>query len=121
VPMDHLLSLNEMCDLLRLHVHDVPGANIFARRSNGSLMTPSEQLDSFEAEYGGAMQRRPLAKDIKINLGTRGLDRNLAAAASCERAGNDSHDPRFFLKFGNLGPPDIRRRIPNTECQRVEI
>jgi hypothetical protein len=82
VPKDRLLTSKELGDLLRLHVLDVPGADIFARRSNESLMTSQEQLESFEAKYGGEVQRWPLNKDMKTYLGTRGLDRNLLAAAS---------------------------------------
>jgi len=67
VPSDRKLTQLEIAKLLELTPADVPGAAVFARKDDGSLRTPAEQLAAFK------MRTTPApAKLLKLYCNSRG-------------------------------------------------
>ena len=62
------LSSNEVFGVLSLRVSDLPGADVFARKSDGTLMTPAEQRAVMADPNFD-----PPASSLKQYLKTRGL------------------------------------------------
>ena len=68
---DRELTRDEIREILSVRVPDVDGADVFARGSEGELLTPAQQLDEFLS------RSKILAVDLKRYCRTRGLDLQL--------------------------------------------
>jgi hypothetical protein len=106
VPFDRRPTKEELADITNITIEDVPGADIFARKS-GVLLTPQQQLQNFR------FLEKITGDDLRKYLKTRGLKydqkKEQATKLAEDSMKREANEGAFFVKDPNDGWFEKRR------------